>query len=345
MKPTVIFRADGNSSIGLGHVLRLLSLAEMLKDQFQLIFYIQQPTPYVVELISPFCNTIVALPLQSDYLEEAKQLSTQYLNGNEIVVLDGYYFESEYQLILKDKCGKLVCIDDLHSWYCHADALINHAEGVSKADYKAAPETKFYLGLKYALLRTAFFEQPLTRRSIPAVTKVFVSMGGADVYNVTLKITEALASAAGISEITLLIGKVNPHYESVANYIRENKLSHFHIKSNLSASEVAAELRSAQLAICPASTTAIEACAVGIGIISGTTASNQQDILKGLTAHNCLLNLGDLTLVSPEQIRAAVIDLSENTDAIVKMMLAQRELIDGKSPERIFQLFTNLTNA
>ena len=38
MKKKILFRADGNSEIGLGHLYRLFSLVEMLKDNFKFIF-------------------------------------------------------------------------------------------------------------------------------------------------------------------------------------------------------------------------------------------------------------------------------------------------------------------
>ena len=49
MKPKIYIRADGNSGIGLGHVIRSLALAEMLKEDFNCIFATRFLTDHINE--------------------------------------------------------------------------------------------------------------------------------------------------------------------------------------------------------------------------------------------------------------------------------------------------------
>ena len=51
MKRKIIFRADGGKSIGMGHVVRSCALAAMLKDNFTIVFAIQQPIESVLKTI------------------------------------------------------------------------------------------------------------------------------------------------------------------------------------------------------------------------------------------------------------------------------------------------------
>lgn len=345
MKQKVVFRADGNSSIGLGHILRLLALAEMLKAEFFISFALQEPNDYLINLVKGSCHELISLPEEPDFLKEAQQFSTGHLTGNEIVVLDGYSFQSEYQKMIAAHCKKLVYVDDLHSWHHYADVIVNHAALATAEQYDAEAQTQFCLGLNYALLRKEFLIPHATKRNIPAVKKIFLSMGGADVHNVTSKFMEAIKDIDFVEEICVLVGKVNPHFASIETAINENTKQNFKLRQNLSAAELCEELNSSQLAICPASTTALEACALGIGMISGYTADNQFDILEGLNRMNCILNLGDLTRIPVEQIRASIVDLNDNTDALVRMIMAQKEMIDGKSPERFLKLFHELSHA
>ena len=63
MERRIIFRADGNSDIGLGHVIRSLALVEMLKDNFECVFAIQEPVNALVRQIEAVCAELIILPL------------------------------------------------------------------------------------------------------------------------------------------------------------------------------------------------------------------------------------------------------------------------------------------
>lgn len=62
-KRRVIFRADGNSYIGLGHVVRSLALVEMLRsEEFRIVFAIQQPNHLIEKQLREICDGVVVLP-------------------------------------------------------------------------------------------------------------------------------------------------------------------------------------------------------------------------------------------------------------------------------------------
>ena len=58
----IYFRADGNAQIGLGHVIRSLALAEILKDEFACHFIIRKPLQTLKEEILKVCKSIIILP-------------------------------------------------------------------------------------------------------------------------------------------------------------------------------------------------------------------------------------------------------------------------------------------
>src|SRR6266496_4037655 len=131
LRKKVIIRADGNSSIGLGHVVRCCALADVLKDNFDCYFYIRKPSQSIVEEIKQYCISVFEMDETISYEQEAVTWSKE-LQGNEIVVLDGYNFDTTYQQKIKSKGCKLVCIDDIYAYYFVADAVINHAPGILK---------------------------------------------------------------------------------------------------------------------------------------------------------------------------------------------------------------------
>src|SRR5690606_17816645 len=113
--------------------------------------------------------------------------------GQEIIVLDGYQFSTEYQQLLKQKGNILVCLDDLHDRRFVADAIINIAGGVKPDRYQAAAFTRFYIGPEYALLRKPFRETQKTKGKKPEkVQRILVCFGGADPENYTLQFAQKL---------------------------------------------------------------------------------------------------------------------------------------------------------
>ena len=162
MRKGIYIRCDGSPEIGLGHVVRCMSLAHMLTVDFPIHFYVLEiPDSLKNEIIQNGWDVTV-LERESDFLNE--------LTGNEIVVLDGYQFDSDYQRKIKRKGCKLICISDFHDQHFYADLVINHAPGVTKNNYDGELYTKYLLGPKYALLRPEFLVSHL---ATPSKTLIF----------------------------------------------------------------------------------------------------------------------------------------------------------------------------
>ena len=58
MKKKIYFRADAGQSIGYGHFIRTLALADMLKDDFDCVFFTQTPTDYQKKEMELVCRYV-----------------------------------------------------------------------------------------------------------------------------------------------------------------------------------------------------------------------------------------------------------------------------------------------
>lgn len=338
MKHRVVLRADGGHAIGMGHVVRCLALADMLINNFEIAFVIQQTADSILKAIQPITKKILLLPHTNDYREDALCFSQQ-INRNDIVVLDGYNFKTDYQKTIKAVGCKLVCIDDLHKGHYVADAIINHAAGVDEASYSAEPYTKFYLGFNYALLRKPFLKTVSTQRKQGVIKKVFISMGAADSNNITQKFIEALLQINGIEEINVMLGSINPHLKSIDSLICQNKQASIIKHFNIGADELNQLLQKCDAAICPASSISLECCAVGIVLISGYTADNQIGILEGLKRHKGAFDLGNMNKLNIEDLKIRIENVLRQEVVFNEMFNNQKRMIDGKSPERLLKVF------
>lgn len=174
----IFFRADAGAQIGYGHFIRTLALADMLRDDFDCTFFTQSPSEYQQREAEEVCP-LVALPSDDSKFEEF----IDCLKGEEFVVLDNYFYTSEYQKQIKEKGCKLVCIDDMHDKHYYADVVINHGL-IDKKLFDIESYTRLCLGLDYALLRKPFIQASSTVKN---PNSWFISFGGTDYLNLTEK--------------------------------------------------------------------------------------------------------------------------------------------------------------
>lgn len=279
LRRKVYFRADACQSIGYGHFIRSLALADMLKDDFDCTFFTQTPTEYQKQEVEKVCP-LVALP--SDGTKFG--LFLEQLKGDEIVVLDNYFFTSEYQKRIKDKGCKLVCIDDTYDRHFYADVIINHCINTCNK-YDAEPETKFFLGAKWALLRAPFLAANSTLKD---KRHWVITFGGSDPNNLTMKFVSILCRQFPDAVISALVGdgyKYLDTLESVSGVTVLNKLS---------AQQVADLFRSAENVICSASSVCYEALACGCNVFAGYYVDNQIDFYNNLVSKGMINPLGYL---------------------------------------------------
>ena len=284
----VIFRADGNSEIGLGHVIRSLALADMLKDEFECVFATRFLTDYIKEEAKKSCAEVVKLSEESDsHLGEFLNC----LSGDEIVVLDNYFFETDYQRKIKAKGSRLVCIDDMHDRHYVADAVVNHSVH-DPVFFSAEPYTKLCLGFDYALLRNPFLQSHSLSEERER-NSVLVCFGGADPHNLTQRVLEFLDSLKRAREVHLVVGGAYPHTDLLKRQVDSCQNVKAYIYSSLSADEMYALMRKTEKAVLPASTVILEALAAGMQVLGGYFVENQREFYDFLCRSGYINGIGD----------------------------------------------------
>lgn len=288
-KKKICFRADASAEIGYGHFIRTLALADMLKDDFECVFYTQSPTEYQRKEAENVCE-LVALPADDSRF----QLFLDCLKGDEIVVLDNYFYTTDYQRAVKDKGCKLVCIDDMHDKHYVADAVVNHGP-VTPDEFDCEPYTKLYLGEQYKLLRKPFL-QPLKNKKRNNVA--IVNLGGADPFRLTDKVVSLLLSLNTPSQVTVILG------DTV--YLSEENRKHVEVKSRLTAEQMAELFETSAFGILPASTVSIEASSRGLPLLSGYQVDNQEEGYLKSVKEGEFIPLGDLHHLTSETMKEAL---------------------------------------
>ncbi|GAB3960891.1 UDP-2,4-diacetamido-2,4,6-trideoxy-beta-L-altropyranose hydrolase [Spirosoma harenae] len=339
----LVFRADGTAQIGLGHVMRCLALAQMLKSDFELYFAIIEPPLAVRTVLENVELTVIPLPntdSQSAFLEQ--------IESDDIVVLDGYSFDESFQQSVRTRAKKLVFIDDLVTGHQVADVVINHAGGVEKSDYDAELYTQFYLGPHYALLRPEFLK-PEGFGQTPSNGPIFVSLGGTDPNNLSLAVLEAIRKVDATLSVHLVLGPLQAHRKTIEAF--QDQLPNLIIMDSLNASQMVALLQQCSLAITACSTISYEVCAINRPLIAVVTADNQTRLAKFLSEDKLaiLVNFPTmLTRLTPiltldNMVKSAIQVAQSSPEIVANSLRNQRRFFDGRSPERLRALFQKLS--
>jgi UDP-2,4-diacetamido-2,4,6-trideoxy-beta-L-altropyranose hydrolase len=318
----VIFRADGNTQTGLGHIMRSAALMHMLLPEFDCEFWTRNPEFFPN---SEFENTLLVRQLcHEDIVAEAKEIC-RHVSKGDIIVLDGYHFDTAYQKILKEGQLKVVCIDDIISFHFYADAIINHAGGIDPELYSTEPYTRLFLGPAFALVKPVFYKMERPERDL-SVQRFIISLGGADINNDTDKVLQQLIHIFNTGELHVVLGAANKHADSLLDKYQDYQFIRFH--RNLNVDEIASLMQQCTYAVLTPSTICYEYMAIGGAVFLLQTADNQKHVKAYFLREGLAFPFEEINAV---------------TKSLLHQSLAKQEQIfDRKSAKRVLDIFHNL---
>ncbi|MBL6449857.1 UDP-2,4-diacetamido-2,4,6-trideoxy-beta-L-altropyranose hydrolase [Fulvivirga sp. 29W222] len=326
MSKNVLIRADGDKTMGYGHLVRCMSLAHMIKDAFQIIFYTKNIPPEIEEEANSHGFGIKKISTEEEFFDNIRPGS--------ITVLDGYNFDVKYQETIKSRHSKLVYIDDLCNQKFLADVIINHAPGINKGCYQAQPYTKYLLGQDYALLRPAFLKAAKENIQQKPLKEIFICFGGSDYSNLTETVINCILNQSTQLKINVVVSAINPHLAQLKTIQQEH--SSLNIQVGLSQEQMVNLMKQSQIAIVPASGILFEVLAVGLQTVSGYYIDNQKSIYEGFKKINAFF---DAMQFKKRQLTTAFVNAEKS---LLQNKNSDIRLIDGLSGERIKTSFLNL---
>jgi UDP-2,4-diacetamido-2,4,6-trideoxy-beta-L-altropyranose hydrolase len=266
-RKVAVLRADASSSIGVGHVMRSLSLGEALLDEGFGVELVSCGLAPSLQSLATSCGIeVVELSCAPRSSEDAQFILTR---NAAIVVVDGYEFSRDFFAVLEASNTTFAVIDDNAETKAQSpDAVINQNPHASESLYVHMQGTpKLLLGLQYAMVREEVRE--VAAMHLPTREgEVFVAMGGADFLGLTAPIVEALVETG--LQIRVAVGHANTQREHVQKLADQ----HGHV-TLIEQQDYVSSLASAHVAVLAAGSSLWEACAVGTPSIGLVVADNQ----------------------------------------------------------------------
>lgn len=344
----LVFRCDGNPSIGAGHVMRCLSIAAAAKEQGYACTFILASDDFRERVEAAGHEAII---LHSDYRDMQGELPVleQKLQNEEVsaVFVDSYFPTEEYMRALSEICHAantaLIYIDDLCAKPLVCDILIDYnIYGEKKqADYEAlyakGARPVFLIGSYYAPLRREFSNRP-DRKLVDTAREVMVSTGGADGEHMTLALVKALQENPALLDFLtfhFVIGQLNGDYDEIAKLTSGRK----GIVLHRNVADMAGLMAKCDIAVSAAGSTLYELCALQTPTITYVLADNQVEGAEEFCHRGVMEYAGDIRSSGKEQLAAEickrVLSLSKDEDKRAAYATQAASVVDGHGAARI----------
>ncbi len=341
-------RADGNAAIGIGHMMRCLSIAEAVKETGaeEPVFLLADNICYNMVADRGF----VANVLGTDYRHmqaELEKLST-LLKEEDVILVDSYQVSIEYYKELGKLC-KTVCLEDMGNAY-PVDLLINYniyAKQLWENYQQGSSPKKVLLGVEYMPLRKAF-QNNAVYQVRDKVTDVMITTGGSDPCFAAGSIIEAIwkeciredknqTNKIGICNrisFHIVSGPMNQYTAQLKALCAEKEF--FIIYENVQNME--ALIKKCDVVITAAGSTVYEVCAIGVPMICFYFAENQRQGAQALAGLTDIVNAGafaeDREQVVSNILQALNRCICDRTYR-ERLSMQERKLVDGKGAVRL----------
>jgi UDP-2,4-diacetamido-2,4,6-trideoxy-beta-L-altropyranose hydrolase len=352
----ICIRADGGKNVGMGHIMRCLSLAQTFQRNGYEVCFLSN-LDEGIEAVRRENFDVVRLPYVGQetegffygnpaYLaEEANAIITFLLKRQiDILVIDTYNVSSEYFLQLKPCVKKLVYIDDINKFPYAADIIVNgNITGKYMGYRQYNKQQVLLLGPGYNMIRKEFRNLP-TRSIREQVAEVMITTGGTDPYHLTSGLLACLLQHEQFQTLrfNVLIGSgftdneqlidLSQNYDNIVLYANSAVVNN---SPNIIYSEVSAIMLRSDLAISAGGSTLYELAACGTPTLAFVLADNQEFIVQKMEELGYVQSVGWYDRIKDGQVIKVLLNLIHDYEKRKEMSRKGQKLVDGKGTERI----------
>lgn len=360
----VVFRADANPTIGSGHIMRSLALANHLKKyagatclfisrENGVSFFENKITQlgHMLSLIPELSNSISPEHLpHSAWLPHGQDLDAEFClkiltdkQKPDWLIIDHYAIGKRWETKMRKRANNILVIDDLADREHDCDILLDQNLGNKKEKYRSlSPNSKLLLGPKYALLREDF--TTLARKKIiqkKPINRINICFGGIDSTGHTLA---TLKAAIGIEtftpQIDIIINKNNKDLGDIKNIAKKRKNISIYVSPN----NIAKILSRADLAIGAGGSMSWERSCLGIPSLAIGVANNQTAILSELFQGGYAVGFEYMPHPDEIKIQESIKSLINSPTPLYRIAKRSRSLVDGNGTRRVADLLQKKTH-
>ncbi len=328
----IIFRVDSHKNIGAGHAMRCIALAEeFIRHNCKVCFIYQNQFDFIINSLTEKGITKLALAKDISASEEIKVINqTLKMNYADILILDGYNFDLEYQKRLKE-CGVKICyITDFPVEHC-ADILVCPTPGLYSTQFVSINECSYFLGCEYVFLRDEIINTLKNTISEARQNLKILVAFGASFFDIDIikKIINFFETILQKIEVNFIVG-INSEENKLLNLINGKKNKYYFTTAKNFTPSIMAE---ADFALTTASTMFWELNFLNVPAVIFFVSDNQKGNAEWLKKNNIALSAGDLKNCSERELelicKAYILNIMNGYKI--------KKIIDGKGKTRILE--------
>lgn len=338
MKSYIVFRVDGHSNIGLGHVMRCLTLAdEFYKLNYNILFLLSLKSEVIAEKIKglDYKVSMISNP-KNEYTDDAREtcnvISRLHVS---LLVVDNYHLDEKWETLVSKYSEKILVIDDLANRKHDCQFLLDCSYGRLTSDYAGLcnSDSQLLMSTKYSLLRSEFAilrSEAIVKRNVTKkIRSILINFGGTDHKELSMFSIQALYDNNYQNEIHVMISSACEYLNELKYYCDDNESIFLHVDVK----NVAELMLKVDLAIGSIGTSSWERCCLGLPTIGVIVADNQRFIANKLAA------LSVITLASSESLSSSIKEILVDVDLKKWKGLANKsfEICDGLGKERVIR--------
>jgi len=290
--PRILFFADAGPTVGGGHVMRCLTLAEALIGQGAACAFAAPPA--AMRLLDTFASPgIERLPIPegAPARQAAPVADLARTWGAQAAVLDHYGAGPGDEAMIRTGVHRLLVLDDLKRGHL-CDLVLDSNLDRAAADY---PGVESLTGPAYALVRPEFAAlraETLARRANATPSRLLIALGLTDLGGITARVVETLLPSLGDLHVDIVLGQGAPSLTTLAPLASRDPRLTLHMDTR----EMAALTAAADLAIGAGGSSVWERCCLGLPTLTLILAGNQREATLALAARGAaeVVEVGDL---------------------------------------------------
>ncbi len=336
----LLVRADASLSIGMGHLVRSLALADTFHQRGWHVFVASRTMPAIVrDEIGHLGFQLIELDDVPFDSEPAAIASAVPSGGVDLTVVDHYEISARWHRDARRWSRLVVAIDDLAEAPLDVDVVVNQNLGEDEASYDGLlpPGARRLVGPRYALLRKQFVArrgpQPKVRTS---VQRVLIAMGGSDARDVTRVAAEAMAGLGVTTDV--VVGVAYPNFEELRAWA--DGVPSITLHRNVA--DMAELMDRADLAIGAPGSASWERCCLGLPAVTVTLADNQARAARALHESGAAISLGWHDVADATAIAETVGDLGRRPELLSAMSQAAARVTDGQGARRVGDILEHM---